>query len=61
MKHIPNATQKVTRQQLADILGVSEKTGRKEYKIIIDSLVLNRSYLTYMDLQTYGLLELNAV
>ncbi|WP_164879138.1 hypothetical protein [Flavobacterium cerinum] len=48
-------TNKVNRKQLAHILGIGEKTARKEYKIIIDSLGIKRNYLTFNDLQKYGI------
>jgi transcription initiation factor TFIIIB Brf1 subunit/transcription initiation factor TFIIB len=46
---------KITRKELQNILGVCEKTARKEYRIIIDSLNLKRKYLTEKDLLKYGL------
>jgi len=48
-------TFKVLRKDLQNILGVSEKTARKEYQTILDSLGLKRKYLTYKDLENYGL------
>ena len=48
--------QKITRKELANMLGVSEKTARKEYRTIMDSLNIKyRKYLTAADLKTYGL------
>jgi hypothetical protein len=46
---------KITRKQLMYILGVCEKTARKEYRIIIDCLQLKRNYLTENDLKKYGI------
>lgn len=42
--------------QLMNILEVSYPTARKEYQTIIDSLALNRTYLTIQDLINYGIL-----
>lgn len=47
--------QKITRKDLMNILGVCYNTACKEYKIIMDSLELKRSFLTQTDLKTYGL------
>lgn len=57
MKKVPNLSQKVTRKDLANILGVCYNTARKDYNIIKDSLELKRTYLTIADLQTYGIVS----
>ncbi|WP_348676730.1 hypothetical protein [Flavobacterium coralii] len=46
---------KITRKELANILEISEKTARKEYKIIMACLQVKRKYLTSADLQNYGI------
>lgn len=46
---------KVTRKDLMNILGVCYNTACKEYRIIMDSLALKRSYLTASDLEKYGI------
>lgn len=62
MKTTFTATFRVTREQLAGILGVCTKTASKEYQTILDSLeIVNRNYLTYGDLAKYGIIEFNAV
>ena len=55
MKHT-NLSQKVTKTQLMNILQISYNTARKEYQTIIDSLQINRDYLTISDLILYGIL-----
>lgn len=50
-----NLSAKVNKTELMHILGVSYKTARKDYQIIIDSLELTRKYLTVKDLLDYGL------
>lgn len=50
-----NNSEKVSKKQLSHILGVSYKTALKEHKIILVSLGLTRSYLTYHDLFKYGI------
>ncbi|WP_185965301.1 hypothetical protein [Flavobacterium franklandianum] len=52
-----NLSQKVSKKQLASILGVCYKTGIKEYSIIIDCLSIKRKFLTLQDLVDYGLLK----
>lgn len=47
---------KVTRKELATILGVSINTAYKEYQTIIDSLGIRRTYLTVNDLVRYGVI-----
>ncbi|TRX29644.1 hypothetical protein FNW25_01410 [Flavobacterium franklandianum] len=51
-----NTSQKVTKTQLKNILGVSYPTALKEYQVIVDSLALKRKYLQISDLITYGIL-----
>lgn len=45
---------RITKQQLADRIGVHRNTASKEYAHIIDVLQLNRDYLTEADLIKYG-------
>lgn len=47
-------THKISRKELQNILGVCYNTACKEYKIILDSLAVKRNYLTYKDLEKYG-------
>lgn len=62
MQNTYTPTFRVTRQQLASIIGVCEKTARKEYQTILDSLaIVNRNYLTFADLANYGLISFNTV
>lgn len=52
---MPNNTNaRITRQQLADRIGVHRHTAAKEYTHIIYVLQLDRNYLTEADLQKYG-------
>lgn len=52
-----NTSEKVNKKQLGHILGVSYKTARKDYAIIILSLELKRNFLTIADLIKYGILS----
>lgn len=50
-------SQKVTRKELKNILGVHYNTACKEYRVIMDSMQLtSRGYLTIRDLISYGVL-----
>jgi len=50
-------SQKVSKKQLGFILGVSYKTARKDYDLIVLSLELKRKFLTINDLIKYGILS----
>ena len=58
MQNTFTATFRVSRQQLADLTGVCEKTARKEYKTIMDCLqIVGRKHLTYQDLADFGIIK----
>lgn len=46
---------KITRKDLMNILNVSYDTAKREYRTILDSLAVKRTYLTANDLKTYGI------
>lgn len=53
---MPQPNFKVTRKELANILGVHRNTAAKEYRIIQDCLGLKRALYAY-DLVKYGILN----
>lgn len=48
-----NNTQKLTKKELSNILGISYKTALKEYQIILDCLQLKRKYLIQSDIKQF--------
>lgn len=52
-----NLSQRVSKTELQHLLNVSYPTARKEYQTIIDSLALDRKYLTVSDLINYKILS----